>query len=181
MYYVSRQHYYYSGDCAVEIAAGGLDYSGCDMLVSKYRGEGEEYSDPREAVKSAVEILKLWQADNPDDVIGIAYGHNLDMIEPEAIPSDGFADGGEEYTPEELQIMYDTQLEEVIQSARIWAEKEYQSLLKCDRCGEVIENPQHYYYLEEYDYLGEKFCSDSCADSAYEFYQRQEAEFEEEA
>jgi len=32
-YYVSRQRYYYCGQDVVEIAEGGLDYSGADMLT----------------------------------------------------------------------------------------------------------------------------------------------------
>jgi len=61
-YYVSRQNYYYSQLLIVEIAAGGLDYSGADMLVAEYKnlGEGEEYIDPRKAVEAAIAIARAW-------------------------------------------------------------------------------------------------------------------------
>jgi len=43
-----------------------------------------------------------------------------------------------------------------------WAESEYESLSKCDRCGKIIKGPG--YYLSECDGT---FCSGQCAENAY--------------
>ncbi len=85
-FFVSRQHYYYSGEYVVEVAAGGLDFAGCDMLSYKYPGEGIEYDDPREAVKAALVIRDLWQADLPEQKIGVGVGCTMGMgveLEPD--------------------------------------------------------------------------------------------------
>ena len=61
--YVSRQAQYYSGMNVVEVELNGLDYSGPDMLVPKYDGEGQEYTDVREAVEAAISIVRAWRKD----------------------------------------------------------------------------------------------------------------------
>lgn len=133
-YYVSRQMYYYSGENVVEIADGGLDYAGCDMLSGNFEGEGE-YTDPREAVDGAMKVLRRWQKESPEDNSQLAYGHSLGM--------------GLEFEPSEL--------DEVL----AWAQKEWDSLPKCDRCGEVIEDE---YVLDNYDMT---FCSEKCAEATW--------------
>ena len=68
MYFVSRQCYWGvepDEQNVVEIASGGRDYSNPDMLVEKYAGEGQEYSDPREALEVALSIAKQWKQDKP--------------------------------------------------------------------------------------------------------------------
>jgi len=62
-YAVTRQSYWPEGQLAVEVAGGGLDYCNPDALVGKYPGEFEEFLDPREAVKTAIEICREWRAD----------------------------------------------------------------------------------------------------------------------
>lgn len=137
MFFVSRQHYYYSGEHIVEIATGGCDYAGSDMLATKYSGEGCEYDDPREAVKAAIEIRDAWKADKPKLEIEIAAGSTGGMgIELEPQDSD-----------EELVA---------------WAEKAYEKLPKCDRCGKPLG--KEHYTLKETD---EKFCSEFCAEESY--------------
>jgi len=154
-YYVSRQHYYYSGALAVEIAAGGIDYAGCDMLVSMSRLE-TSYDDPREAVKAAIEIQSLWQGKEHDRV-WIAYGHNLDMIEgSQTLADEGYSDGGCAYSDAELVLINR-------QEALAWAEKEYAELPKCDRCGDLLIETWH--ICDDPD-IGD-FCSEYCADKTY--------------
>lgn len=133
-YFVSRQCYWPDGENVVEIAMGGLDYSNADMLVSKYAGEGEEYYDPREAVEAALEIAKQWKSDCPDKEIGVASGCTMGYTMP--------------FEPSE-----EKELKE-------WAEKQYEGLPKCDRCGDLIEG-DGYVLFDEPDW---KFCREYCAE-----------------
>jgi hypothetical protein len=133
-YFVSRQNYYYSGERVVEVEAGGLDCAGADMLVPKYPGEGEEYADPREAVKVAVAIRAAWAADLPEEEIFIGVGSSLGM----GLELEGGTD----------------------EEALAWAEKVYENLPKCDQCGEMLgDNP--YMCFSGGD---ERFCSEYCAE-----------------
>ena len=144
-YFVSRQIYYgidlEDGQMTVEVAKGGLDYANADMLVSVYRGEGEEYDDPREAAKVAISICEQWKNEQPyvAEFIGVAHGFTL-----------GYSFPFEHVTFDEL-------IE--------WANIEYESLPKCARCDEVFD-PEHGYSLmwqDEYVY-----CSDYCCDKVNE-------------
>ncbi len=147
-YFVSRQRYYYSGENLVEVTEGGVDYAGADMLHPKYPGEAKEYIDPREAVRAALAIRDLWRADGEAEVV-VAVGCTLGMgIELE--------EGTDEYN-------------------LAWAEKQWESLEKCDRCGEPLGRDT--YTLEDY---GETFCSEYCADRAWEAKMEDLAEDEEE-
>lgn len=87
-FFVSRQRYYYSGESVVEVVSGGRDYANADMLVPKYDGEGQEYTDPLEAVEKALEILAAWRLDRPEIEIGIAVGTSAGMgmeLEPDTM------------------------------------------------------------------------------------------------
>jgi hypothetical protein len=110
-YFVSRQACYYSHDLTVEVAAGGLDYAGPDMLVSRYPGEGKEFNDPQEAVETAIEICRAWRKDG-EKRAKVACGSTGGMgieIEPDTFPG-----------------------------ARAWAKKVYAALPKCDGCGDLM-------------------------------------------
>ncbi len=116
IWFVSRQCYWgVEEDEAnvVEIALGGLDYANADMLCEKYEGEGEEYRDPREAIKAALKIAEQWKKDQSDLTIGVAHGCTGGMTMP-----------FEASEVEELQK---------------WADEQYEKLPKCDQCGELIE------------------------------------------
>jgi len=63
---VTRQSQWGTGNMVVEISDGGIDYCNPDALSAKYRGEFEEFADPREAVETAITIAQQWQADAPD-------------------------------------------------------------------------------------------------------------------
>lgn len=133
-YYVNCQHQFYSGRYIVEIAYPGIDYAGSDMLATDYPGEGE-YDDPREALLAAIKVRECLQADYPDEKIGIAFGH-FDMVE------------GESQDLEEL---------------RTEIEKHYESLPKCDICGNIIKDK--HIILDDPDFG--RFCSEFCAEEAY--------------
>ena len=137
MYFVSRQCYWPDGRNVIEIAGGGLDYANPDMLVSKYAGEGEEYEDPREAVTAALEIAKQWKSDKPDLEIEVAYGHTCGFTMP--------FEGSDEKELKE------------------WAEKRYQDLPKCDRCGELIKGNGFVLFDDPTD---SKYCSEYCAEES---------------
>lgn len=139
-YQVSRQHYYYQRQLAVELAVGGIDATGCDMLHTEDKEwkklEGG-YDDPVEAAEAAIKLHGLWSAVSSEPV-GIAYGYNLDQIEGEVSEQD---------------------YEEVYEKLREWAREEKEGLAKCEWCGDII--------VEEYtvyDYEDVVFCSERCAE-----------------
>lgn len=112
-WFVSRQCYWGVEDPnVVEIAGGGLDYANADMLVTKYEGEGEEYTDPREAVEVALAIAETWRKDEPFMTIGVAHGHTGGFTMP-------------------FELSEEKEL-------KTWAEKIYAALPKCDHCGELL-------------------------------------------
>jgi len=66
-FFVSRQQYWGVEEeegTVVEIAYGGSDYANPDMLGAKWPrlGEGQEFSDPREAVEAAIAVCNAWRA-----------------------------------------------------------------------------------------------------------------------
>src|SRR6266567_4400900 len=139
-YVVSRQMPFYQQKYTVEVAAGGYDYCGADMLVVAYSKLGEMcvYDDPREAVRAATAILEQWRKDEPEEEIGISYGYTHGMF---------------------------TELPECsVEDAKQWAEEEYKSVAHCDRCDNLI--PKSGGWTAQ-DYLGEDiFCSERCVDFA---------------
>ena len=139
--FVSRQIYWgveESDSHTVEIASGGRDYSNPDMLVAKYPGEGEEYTNPIEAVKAAIAIATAWKKDCPKLKINIAHGNTGGCT----MPFEGS-------TRKEL---------------RAWAEKLYESLPKCDGCGGLIGGDP-VIISDEPDF---KFCGEYCAEKFIE-------------
>jgi hypothetical protein len=149
-WFVSRQCYWGvdpDEQEVVEIASGGIDYANPDMLVAKYAGEGEEYSDPREAVNAAIVIAEQWKLDKPDYVISIARG----------------CTGG--YT---MPFESDD-----VENLKKWAIETYEKLPKCDRCGEILQEGSTCRLTDDPDY-GE-FCSENCANMAAEELYREEA------
>jgi hypothetical protein len=141
-YFVSRQHYWGIDDedaYVVEIASGGVDMSGSDMLVPKWKslGEGAEYNDPREAAKAAISICEHWRKIQP--LANVAHGS-----------TGGFTIPFEPCTYEELEA---------------WAEKAYTNLAKCTECGNILGKETFTHDLVCDD---EKFCSQNCADNNYQ-------------
>lgn len=141
MWFVSRQSYWGvepEDQYCVEIAAGGMDNANPDMLVAKYEGEGEEYADPREAVEAALKVRDAWKANRPGDVINVAHGDTCGMT----LPFEGDTD----------------------EALKQWAEKKYESLPKCDECGEIIGKDSH----KLWEYPDFEFCREYCAERWYE-------------
>jgi hypothetical protein len=150
-YFLSRQAYYYSGLLIVEIAAGGLDYSGADMLVEKYKhlGEGQEFNDPREAVEAAIAIARAWRKDELGKRIVIGHGHSMGM----GLEFEGCS----------------------FKAALAWAKETYEKLEKCCMCGDLLPDE---YYTDEFG--DAKFCSERCvernAEDQAKFNQEEEAD-----
>jgi hypothetical protein len=150
LWVITRQHYWPDGQFCVEIAFGGRDYSNPDALTQKYVGEFEEFSDPREAVETAVKIWEQWKKDCPKAEIFLAKGCTLGCTIPFV------TEGDRGCTPEML---------------RTWAKREYEMLPKCDRCGDVLpESP----WRKMDDWDGEQYCSESCAERAQEALEQEE-------
>jgi hypothetical protein len=138
MYFVSRQIYWGvdpEDSHTVEIASGGRDYANPDMLVPKYSGEGEEYTNPVEAVEAAITIAEQWKQASPGKTINIAHGFTGGLTMP-----------FEADTPEQL---------------RAWAKQALEKLPKCGQCGEILGKEK--YHLTDDPDLGE-FCSEYCAE-----------------
>lgn len=146
-WFVSRQSYWgidpEDGQYTVEIASGGSDYANPDMLVPQFPGEGQEYNDPREAVRVAIDICKAWREEAPylAEFIGVAHGYT----------------GGNTIPFEQGEFA------ELV----AWGEELYEELEKCDRCGDLIDDRNK---VTLYDYEG-SFCSEQCADLQVEFYE----------
>lgn len=138
MYTVTRQLQWPAGQHMVEVSYGSLDYTNPDALSARYPGEFKTFHDPREAVETAITIQEQWQHDTKDKKVHIGVGDTMGMTMP-----------FEADTPEAVTK---------------WAEKEYESLTKCPRCGDVIEDDEGYTIemLEEV-----LFCSEQCAENEY--------------
>ena len=134
-YTVTRQIQWPEGTPMVEVSAGGIDYTNPDALVVMYPGEFEAYDDPREVATTAIEICRAWCRDG-ERRAKVSHGATGGMTMP-----------FDSCTYDEL---------------RSWAERAYQELRKCDRCGDVL--PQRHYVHPEVD--DEAFCSEYCAEEA---------------
>ena len=150
-WFVSRQKYWHSGDCVVEIAAGGLEYSNPDMLSDlpdhTYGKLGDmlETMDPREALAAAIAIRDEWRQHTDEPVrIETGFTHGC------TIPFE------EEPTDEQLHK---------------WAEKAWENTLKCDSCGDALPEKDYYIVPEWGDDL--RYCQEYCADSAYQTAQKE--------
>jgi hypothetical protein len=145
-WFVSRQSYWPDGTNVVEIASGGLDYANPDMLVANWKrlGEGETFNDPREAVEAAIAICREWRKQKVK--CSIAHGYTAGYTMP-------FEEG-------------------TFKEAIAWADKEWESLPKCDcGCDEPLGN--EYWYANEWD--GLKYATEYCAEKQVEFEMQQEA------
>jgi hypothetical protein len=152
-YFVSRQHYWHSGQRAVEIAQGGIESASPDMLVEKYRnlGEGDEFVDPREAVKAALAIANKWR--EVEFGVKLVFGQNLDLVCADPVSYNE----AKRTFPKIAQRLYD-------------------AAPKCARCGELIEECFHVADLDE------DFCSENHAQLAYEeVFCQEESEEEDES
>lgn len=143
LWFVSRQTYCaYGENYVVEVAQGGRDYANPDMLVEKYPGEGEEYHDPREAAKNAIEIAKRWRADDPDKIITVRVGFTSGMTLP-------FDEGTDEQTS-------------------AWGEQTFTAMPKCPNCGKLMGTdrwtPTDFHVPPE-----EGCCSERCANEHFAF------------
>ena len=135
-WFVSRQCYWgvdEDDQNMVEIALGGCDYANPDMLGTKYDGEGEEYTDPREAVQKAIEIAKQWKQDAPGLTINIGHGSTGGMTMP--------FEGNE---PEELIK---------------WANKTWEKAPKCDACGEILPE-EHFTHYDTDEKFCSEYCAE---------------------
>ncbi len=160
--YVTRQHYYYSGEYAVEISLG-RDGCGPDALVSHWAAEGQQ-DDVDQAVESALTVQREWQKWCDESLERSGEAELDNEGEPRKVIITVSNTGihgmeGEEWSEEKL---------------REWAEKYKESRTKCDQCGDPLE--QNYYTISDYDDF--YFCSEGCADNYY--WQNHEDDEEEE-
>jgi hypothetical protein len=151
MFTVTRQRQFPDGEQVVEVSAGGLDYTNPDALGAKYAGEFEEFADPREAVETAINIVRDWRKDSRSKVsIGVGSTHGMTL----PFSPDTFA------------------------HARAWAKQTWESLEKCPGCGEPLPDSRNRWHANDWD--GLEYCSESCATRAAEFDAEENAKFAEE-
>jgi len=147
-YTVTRQIQWPEGAHVVEVSQGGIDYTNPDALVKRYSGEFETFTDPREAVETAINICKAWNKDGSKPRARVGMG----------------ATGG--YTmPFEMSTF---------KAVRDLAKEIYSKLSKCPSCGAITEDLKEWWSAGEYlaggevwpfdD--GEKYCSEACAEKA---------------
>lgn len=140
-YTVTRQRQWPEGTAMVEVSGGGLDYTNPDALGAKYPGEFETYTDPREAVETAIAICRAWRKDDAPGA-RVAYGATGGMT----MPFDSCS----------------------FEEARVWARRAYERLPKCARCGDPL--PPHPYRLPDSDerfcreYCAEESCRQAIAE-----------------
>jgi len=152
MYTVTRQLQWPEGTAIVEISKGSLDYTNPDALAAKYPGEFTEFSDPVEAVETAIEICRSWRNDGKRNAsLGIG------------------ATGG-------MTMPFDTC---TFKDARKWAKETNKKLEKCPACGEIVEDLKEWYVAGEYTSNGfypfddgYKYCSEYCANKASDWEER---------
>lgn len=135
---VTRQHQWPDGLYAVEVSAGGRDYTNPGALSKKYSGEFETYRDPREAVEVAIRICRDWRKDG----------------EPKAKVGHG-ATGG-------MSMYFHAS---TYKDLRSWAQATWEKLDKCVQCGDVLVERwgPPWGHQSEYD-----CCSERCVDKHYE-------------
>lgn len=158
-YTLTRQCYFASDQpYVVEISHGDLDSTGSDAYAKHYKGEFETLQDPREAVDVALAIATAWKKDKPELDIHIAHGFTAGstlQLEPES----------EDW-------------EENVAALKKWAAEAWEKLPKCS-CGEPLpEERKQYTLCEPYDDMDEAYCSERCAEKAYEFYCQEDAKLQ---
>ena len=131
---VTRQLQWPEGTPVVEISCGGLDYTNPDALSPRYSGEFETYDDPRKAVDAAIAICKAWRKDG----------------EKRARVGTG-ATGG-------MTMPFETC---TFREAKDWAQRRYEDLPKCDRCGTILGEITYRNGDLDPDH---RFCSEYCAE-----------------
>lgn len=141
MYTVTRQIQFPEGAKVVEVSQGGLDYANPDMLQPGYSKEGETFHSPVEAAMAAIEICRAWRKDGHKEA-KVGYGATLGFTMP--------------FSPCTFQEL------------REWAVDRFEKLLEqlpqCDHCGDPIWDAQIWSIPGE----PEQFCSQKCAEDAYE-------------
>ena len=151
-WYVGLQKYYWTNYqiegkqiVTIEIATGGIDYSGADGLhldqnFERALGLSTDYYDPRKAVEAVVAAMPKLQEKFPK------YEFEMTWV------GLGMGEEGEGCTEEYLKAR---------------ADKAYEKLEKCSQCAEVL-NPDEVWTCEV---CGDefKFCREYCLDKHYEY------------
>ncbi len=157
MWTVTRQSQWPDGDQVVEISSGGIDYCNPDALCKRYPGEFEEFDNPQEAVEAGIRIAQQWRDDCPELTILIGSG----------------ATGGDTMPFDGLPLTIQT-----YNKLRHSAKKCYEELPKCDRCGDILPSNENDQFRLIDCCEDERFCSENCANMAYEFYCAEMAELD---
>lgn len=135
---VTRQHQWPDGRFVVEVSSGGLDYANPGALSRKYRGEFEQFTDPREAASTAIEICRAWRKDGqPNAKVG--YGSTGGTTMP-----------FDPCTFEELTA---------------WAQEAWEKIPKCAECGDPLDEKWGPVWMHHSE---RDCCSERCAEKHYQ-------------
>ncbi len=142
-FFVSRQHYWgidEDSSYVVEVAVGGRDMAGADMLCARWShaGEQEEFSNPLEAAQAAIDICECWRSSGQDNA-NVAYGF-----------TGGYTMPFSPCTDDELMA---------------WAQERFDKLPKCAWCDELLGKET---FTHDLAFGEEWFCREHCADMDYE-------------
>jgi hypothetical protein len=127
------------GGYYVEVSEGD-DTASPDAMGTKYKelGEGRGYENPREAAIAAIRIARQWKKD----------GHRGEEIEVVLCANGKFA--GEMGVPAD-----DMTVKELL----LWARKEYESMVRCDNCNELVGRETYKNWDDD-----DVYCSEYCAE-----------------
>ena len=142
LFTVTRQKRWIDGMQIVEVNQGSLDYANPDMLVPKYQrqGEGDTFVGMLPAIEAAIKIAELWKKESKPIYIGVGNTHGMTAQ---------FA---------EMKLT-SKKLKQLREEAIAYDAK----LPKCCRCGDILGKDT--FTLVDCD---DEFCSENCAERAYE-------------
>jgi hypothetical protein len=144
-FFVSRQRCYdLQKQLAIEIADGSKS-AGKDILPFKFKGEGKNFLDPRDAVRNVLNIYKQWTGvGGTDEIVELHINHE---------------NGG--------KFFFD---KKGIDYLNKWAEKMFSTLDKCGSCSGLLGKKAGI----NIDGLSGKFCDEYCASVKYRDVYRKE-------
>ena len=137
--FLSRQRDFSDNCLYVECAVGGHKKAGADILTTRYPMEGKNYTDPRDAIRLAEEMYRLWEHQYADEqkklrIVGI-----------------------------ETPLIFDFTTKGIA-AAKGWADRSFAKMEKCSSCQKPMGNREQ---LEHADLTNQVFCCSLCLSNKY--------------
>jgi hypothetical protein len=138
-YYLSRQRDFKDNCLYVEISCTGSKNAGVDVLTARFPMEGKNYVDPRDAVRLAEDMYRLWDRQ---------YGDETKRLRIVGI---------------ETPLYYDFTTKG-LDAAKTWADRIFANMTKCASCGKAMGNKEPYNHD---DLANVVFCTEYCIAKRY--------------